>query len=59
MHDSARNADIPYVEGVTYTITLDSFIISDNIVCEEYGTVDTGYAYSDHEAVFMQFSLVE
>ena len=29
--DSARNADMPYEEGVTYTVTLDGFIISDNI----------------------------
>lgn len=57
MHDSARNADMEYIEGITYTVTLDGFIISDNISCEQYGIVDTGYAYSDHDAVFMKFQL--
>ena len=57
MPDTARNADMEYIEGVTYTVTLDGFIISDNISCEQYGVVDTGYAYSDHDAVFMKFQL--
>ena len=59
MHDSARNADMEYIEGVTFTITLDGFIISDNVSCEDYGVVDSGYAYSDHEAIYMKFKLNE
>lgn len=31
--DSARNADMEYVPGETYTVTLDGFLISDNIGC--------------------------
>lgn len=55
--DSARNADIPYEEGVTYTVTLDGFLISDNIEMKEYENIHTGYLYSDHDPVRMVFSL--
>lgn len=57
MHDSARNDDIPYTKGVTYTVTLDGFIISDNIAVTSYEIPDTGYQYSDHEPVIMKFRL--
>lgn len=56
--NSARNADMEYVEGVTYTITLDGFIISENVLCESYTNVNTGYLYSDHDPVVMDFRLV-
>lgn len=59
MHNSARNADMAYEEGVTYTVTLDGFIISDNIICVSYENMDTGYAYSDHDPVKMIFKLKE
>lgn len=55
--NSARNADMPYVEGKTYTVTLDGFIISDNITCIAYENKNTGYAYSDHEPVVVTFRL--
>ena len=57
MWNSARNADMEYAEGVTYTVTLDGFILSDNVVCEEYTHVKTGYLYSDHDPVILDFSL--
>lgn len=57
MHDTARNTDIPYEEGVTYTVTLDGFIISDNITVTSYEVPNTGYLYSDHEPVIMHFVL--
>lgn len=55
--DSARNADMPYVPGETYTVTLDGFILSDNIEMLEYENVHTGYLYADHEPVRMVFAL--
>lgn len=55
--DTARNADIAYSPGVTYTVTLDGFIVSDNVECVKYEHVNTGYAYSDHEPVYMEFCL--
>lgn len=57
MHDSARNTDIPYEEGVTYTVTLDGFIVSGNIAVSSYEVVSSGYKYSDHEPVVMKFTL--
>ena len=57
--DSARNADMEYVPGVTYTVTLDGFITSDNIECTEYENVNTGYSYSDHDPVYMKFKLLD
>lgn len=55
--DSARNADMEYVPGETYTVTLDGFIISDNVECLSYEDINTGYSYSDHDPVYMEFEL--
>ncbi len=57
MWNTSRNADIPYIPEVTYTITLDGFIISDNVECTYYEHINTGYSYSDHEPVYMEFRL--
>ena len=54
---SCRGADIPYEKGVTYTVTVDGFIVSDNV--EASGTViDNGFAYSDHQPVKVMFTLL-
>lgn len=58
MWDSARNADMEYVEGVTYTVTLDGFLLSDNVSCEKYEHIRSGYQYSDHEPVLLEFQLL-
>ena len=55
--DSARNADMEYIPGETYTVTLDGFIVSDNIECLKYENINTGYSYSDHDPVYVQFQL--
>ncbi len=55
MPESNRNTDEPYNPDTTFVCTLDGFIISDNIQMLDYEIKDTGYAYSDHEPVFMQF----
>ena len=57
MPDSARNADVEYVEGVTFTVTLDGYIVSDNVEVISYENVHTGYLYSDHDPVLMHFKL--
>ncbi len=57
LNDTNRNADIPYTPGVSHTNILDGFIISDNIQLISYENVDTGFLYSDHEPVFMDFVL--
>ena len=55
--NSARNADMEYIPGETYTVTLDGFIISDNIECLSYENINTGYSYSDHDPVYVEFKL--
>ena len=57
MPDSARNADMEYVEGVTFTVTLDGYIVSDNVDVIVYENLHTGYLYADHDPVWMCFSL--
>lgn len=55
-HNTCRNANEPYNEETTYTVTLDGFIISDNVSVESYRHIDSGYQYSDHDPVVMEFS---
>ncbi|MCI5915114.1 MAG: endonuclease/exonuclease/phosphatase family protein [Christensenella sp.] len=57
--NSARNADMEYVPDLTYTVTLDGFIISDNIKCTAYENINTGYCYSDHDPVLLRFQLLD
>lgn len=54
---TCRGADIPYEKGVNYTTTIDGFIISDNVEAVSVKTVDTQYAYSDHNPVVLKFIL--
>ncbi len=57
MPDSSRNADIPFTPGESMTITLDSFIVSDNIEPVGYRIIDHGFLYSDHQPVEFSFRL--
>ncbi len=57
LSDTSRMTDIPYNKDTSYVVTLDGFIISDNIECLNYNTIITDYAYSDHEPVKLQFQL--
>ncbi|MGN0806224.1 MAG: endonuclease/exonuclease/phosphatase family protein [Candidatus Coproplasma sp.] len=54
---TCRGADMPYEKGVNYETVIDGFIVSDNIEVVSEGTIDTGYAYSDHNPVKMSFML--
>ena len=56
-HDSCRSAEEPYQEDQTFTITLDGFIVSDNVTVTDYQHMDLGYQYSDHDPVVMEFTL--
>ena len=53
---SCRNCDIPYAEG-NFTIIVDGFLISDNVECVSVENIVTGFEYSDHNPVCMQFKL--
>ena len=54
---SCRNADGPYDPAVQFRVTVDGFLVSDNVTVVTSRVVDTGYAYSDHNPVEMTFSL--
>lgn len=53
---SCRNADGPYHEG-QYTLTIDGFLVTDNVTVVSATVIDTGFAYSDHNPVGMRFIL--
>ncbi len=53
---TCRGADIPYEKGVTYTVIVDGFIVSDNIRASAQN-LDEGFLYSDHNPVVMEFTL--
>lgn len=56
--DTTRNTDIPYTPGESYTVTIDGFLLSDNVEMLSTATVDTQFAYADHNPVEMTFRLM-
>ncbi len=57
LSNSVRDTSAAYKPGTTYTVTLDGFIISDNVEMTYYTINDGGFQYSDHEPVIMKFKL--
>ncbi len=55
---TCRSAEIPYTPGVNYINVLDGFIVSDNVRVNSVRNIDTGFAYSDHNPVRMEFVLI-
>ena len=53
---SCRNADGPY-NPAQFRVTVDGFLVSENVTVTSSRVVDTGYAYSDHTPVEMTFVL--
>ena len=53
---SCRNPDKPYEEG-DFVVTVDGFIKSANVTVVESDVIDTGFKYSDHNPVYMNFIL--
>ena len=53
---SCRNADGPYTPN-QFVVTIDGFIVSDNVSVKSCGVVDTGFKYSDHNPVQIVFEL--
>ena len=53
---SCRNADGPYHAG-QYVLTVDGFLVSPNVSVSEAKVIDTGFRYSDHNPVYMDFTL--
>ncbi|MBP5198519.1 MAG: endonuclease/exonuclease/phosphatase family protein [Lachnospiraceae bacterium] len=54
---SGRYLNESYDPETTATITMDGFIVSDNVDVITYENVNAGYAYSDHDPVYMEFEL--
>ena len=55
---TCRNADGPY-NPEQYILTVDGFIVSDNVRAEHAEAIDTGFAYSDHNPISMTFTLMD
>lgn len=54
---SCRNADAPYDPQNSFVLTVDGFLVSDNVEVRRAWTVDTGFAWSDHNPVALTFTL--
>lgn len=53
---TCRNCDIPYEKGNPVYI-VDGFLVTDNIVVNKMQNIDTGFEYSDHNPVVLDFYL--
>ena len=53
---SCRNADRPYGDD-NFCVTVDGFIVSANVEAVEAGVADTGFRWSDHNPVYLDFVL--
>lgn len=51
-----RDAGRPY-DGTNDRWVMDAFIYSDNVTCIEQRTLDLDFAFSDHNPVYLRFSL--
>lgn len=54
---SCRNADAPYDPVTSFVLTVDGFLVSENVEVRRAWTVDTGFAWSDHNPVALTFVL--
>lgn len=54
---SARNANAAYDPETAFVLTIDGFIVSDNVELISSAVIDEGFAWSDHNPVKMRFSL--
>jgi len=54
---TARNNDMPYVEGKTFVIVIDGFFVSPDVEVVSVKNHDTGFMYSDHNPVTIEFRL--
>ena len=54
---TCRTANEPYNEETTFRVTVDGFLVSDNVEVVSADVVDAGYRYSDHNPIYMDFIL--
>ncbi len=53
---SCRDCDVPY-DSNTFVITVDGFIVSDNVEVIDANAFDAQFKYSDHNPVYLDFNL--
>ena len=62
---TCRASDIPWEEGVNYTVTIDGFVVSDNVEIIAVENIvnlngqDVNFIYSDHNPVKLSFKLID
>ena len=54
---SCRNADSAYHEG-QLILTIDGFMVTENVQVDSSAVIDTQFEYSDHNPVEMEFTLL-
>ena len=54
---SCRTAAEPYTPGSTFRVTVDGFVVSGNVTVSDSNVIETDYAYSDHNPVYLDFVL--
>lgn len=54
---STRNANAPYDPETAFVLTIDGYIVSDNVAVISSAVMDEGFTWSDHNPVKMTFSL--
>ncbi|MBP5223634.1 MAG: endonuclease/exonuclease/phosphatase family protein [Lachnospiraceae bacterium] len=54
---TVRNADAPYNDK-QFVLTIDGFLVTDNVSVEEIKVIDTKFAYSDHNPIRMRVTLL-
>ena len=56
-HASCRTASEPYNIATTFRITVDGFLVSDNVTVLDADVIETDYLNSDHNPVYLDFIL--
>ena len=54
---SCRNANEAYDPDSSYVVTVDGFLVSDNVQLLDAQVIDTGFQWSDHNPVYLDFAL--
>ena len=54
---TCRSTDLPYTKGINYSVVVDGFIVSNNVEVIEITNIDNDFLYSDHNPVYLDFSL--
>ena len=60
---TCRSTDIPYTlnennKMANYSVVLDGFVVSDNVLVTLVQNIDTNFEYSDHNPATMKFMLI-